>query len=201
MEFNQKLQELRKQKNLTQEELAEQLFVSRTAISKWESGRGYPNLDSLKAIAKFFNVTIDELLSGEELLTVSEEDNKQKQQHLRDIIFSLLDIGALLLVFLPFFGQKENGIIESVSLLSLTGSASYLTISYYFIVFIFVTYGILTLIFQTCEKAFWVNNKSKISLILSIIGTFLFIISRQPYAAAFLLMFLIIKVSMLIKQQ
>lgn len=201
MEFNQKLQELRRQKNLTQEELAEQLFVSRTAVSKWESGRGYPNLDSLKAIAKFFNVTIDELLSGEELLTVSEEDNKQKQQHLCDIIFSLLDIGALLLVFLPFFGQKENGIIESVSLLSLTGSASYLTISYYFIVFIFVTYGILTLVFQSCEKAFWINNKSKISLILSIIGTFLFIISRQPYAAAFLLMFLIIKVSMLVKQQ
>lgn len=200
MEFNQKLQELRKQKNLTQEELAEQLFVSRTAISKWESGRGYPNIESLKAIANFFNVTIDELLSGEELLTVSEEDNKRKQ-HLRDIIFSLLDIGALLLVFLPFFGQKENGIIESVSLLSLTGSASYLTISYYLIVFIFITYGILTLVFQSYEKAFWINNKSKISLILSIIGTFLFIISRQPYAAVFLLMFLIIKVSMLIKQQ
>lgn len=201
MEFNQKLQELRKQKNLTQEELAEQLFVSRTAVSKWESGRGYPNIESLKAIANFFNVTIDELLSGEELLTVSEEDNKRTQQHLRDIIFGLLDIGALLLVFLPFFGQKENGIIESVSLLSLTGSVSYLTISYYFIVFIFVTYGILTLVFQSYEKAFWINNKSKISLILSIIGTILFIISRQPYAAVFLLMFLIIKVSMLIKQQ
>lgn len=38
MEFNEKLQELRKNKNLTQEQLAEMLFVSRTAISKWESG-------------------------------------------------------------------------------------------------------------------------------------------------------------------
>ena len=47
---------------LTQEELAESLYVSRTAISKWESGRGYPNIDSLKAISKFFSVTIDELL-------------------------------------------------------------------------------------------------------------------------------------------
>ena len=46
MEFNEKLLELRKQKGLTQEELAEVLFVSRTAISKWESGRGYPNIDS-----------------------------------------------------------------------------------------------------------------------------------------------------------
>ena len=44
MEFNEKLQELRKQRGLTQEELAERLYVSRTAISKWESGRGYPNI-------------------------------------------------------------------------------------------------------------------------------------------------------------
>ena len=48
MEFNEKLQKLRKEQNLTQEELAEKLFVSRTAISKWESGRGYPSIDSLK---------------------------------------------------------------------------------------------------------------------------------------------------------
>ena len=63
MEFHEKLQELRKQKGLTQEQLAQQLYVSRAAVSKWESGRGYPNLDSLKALAKFYSVTIDELLS------------------------------------------------------------------------------------------------------------------------------------------
>ena len=61
MEFNEKLQELRKSKGLTQEELAEALYVSRTAILKWESGRGYPSIDSLKEISKFFSVTIDEL--------------------------------------------------------------------------------------------------------------------------------------------
>ena len=48
MEFSEKLQKLRKDRSLTQEELAEALFVSRTAISKWESGRGYPSIDSLK---------------------------------------------------------------------------------------------------------------------------------------------------------
>ena len=60
-----KLQQLRKHKGLTQEELAERLYVSRTAVSKWESGRGYPSIDSLKEISKFFSVTIDELLSSE----------------------------------------------------------------------------------------------------------------------------------------
>ena len=103
MELNEKLQELRKQKGLTQEELAEALYVSRTAISKWESGRGYPNIDSLKAIAKFFCVSIDDLLSGEEILILAEEDNKQKQSHLRDLLFGLLDLSVLLLLFLPLF--------------------------------------------------------------------------------------------------
>ena len=68
MEFNEKLQELRKQKGLTQDELAKKLYVSRTAVSKWELGRGYPNIESLKAIAKFFSVTVDELLSSNEIL-------------------------------------------------------------------------------------------------------------------------------------
>lgn len=71
MELSEKLQELRKEKGLTQEELAEALFVSRTAISKWESGRGVPNIESLKAISKFFSVSIDELLSGEEILKIT----------------------------------------------------------------------------------------------------------------------------------
>ena len=100
MELNEKLQELRKQKGLTQEELAGALYVSRTAISKWESGRGYPNIDSLKAIARFFSVSIDELLSGEELLTIAEEDTKQTQTHFRDLVFGLLDICVGLLLFL-----------------------------------------------------------------------------------------------------
>ena len=82
MELSEKLQELRKEKGLTQEELAEALFVSRTAISKWESGRGVPNIESLKAISKFFSVSIDELLSGEEILKIADEDNKQKEKDL-----------------------------------------------------------------------------------------------------------------------
>ena len=73
MEFNEKLQELRKQRGLTQEELAELLYVSRTAISKWESGRGYPNIDSLKAISKYFSVSLDELLSSDAILTIAEQ--------------------------------------------------------------------------------------------------------------------------------
>lgn len=170
MEFNEKLQELRKQKNLTQEELAQKLFVSRTAVSKWESGRGYPNIESLKAISKFFCVTVDELLSGDELLSISEEDNKKKEARLRDLVFGLLDISVVTLLFLPFFGQKTNGIIQSISLLSLTDIPSYLKTGYYAIVTIIPVSGVLSLVFQNSEKEFRLQNK--ISLCLNTIGVF-----------------------------
>ena len=200
MEFNKKLQELRKQKGLTQEELAHALFVSRTAISKWESGRGYPNIDSLKAIAKFFNVSIDELLSGEQLLSLAEEDTKQKESYARNLVFGLLDLSASMFLFLPLFGQKENEIIKGVSLLSLNSISPYLKIGYYAVIIGLILWGILTLALQNCEQVFWVRNKIKASLFLSTIGVVLFIISLQPYAAIFLFAFLIIKILMLIKK-
>ncbi|MBQ7052500.1 MAG: helix-turn-helix transcriptional regulator [Clostridia bacterium] len=201
MEFNEKLQELRKQKELTQEELAEVLFVSRSAISKWEAGRGYPNIDSLKAIAKYFGVTIDELLSGDELLTLAEEDTKQREKHFRDLVFGLLDCSIALFFFLPFFGQKADTIIQEVSLLFLTEIAPYLRIAYFVVIIGMIVSGILTLALQNCYQAFWVNNKRKISLVLNAVGALLFIISLQPYAAAFLFIFLVIKVLMLVKWQ
>ena len=199
MEFNEKLQELRKQKNMTQEDLAASLYVSRTAVSKWESGRGYPNIDSLKAIAKFFGVTVDELLSGEELLSVAHEDGKQKENRIHDLVFGLLDISAALLLFLPFFGQKTGDLIQSVSLLALTDVEPYLRIFYFIFVSAIILSGILTLAFQNFEKSFRTENKRKISLILNVVGSLLFIVSLQPYAATFLFVFLAIKALLLIK--
>ena len=201
MEFNEKLQELRKQKGLTQEELAEVLFVSRAAVSKWESGRGYPNIDSLKAISKFFGVTIDELLSSDELLTIAEEDTRQKNNHIRDLVFGLLDCSIAMLFFLPFFGQKTNAIIQEVSLLSLSEIAPYLKLAYWIVVIGMIASGLATLALQNCHHAFWVKHKAKLSLTFNAVGALLFIISLQPYAASFLFLFLAIKVVMLIKQQ
>ena len=199
MEFNEKLQELRKNKGLTQEELAEALYVSRTAISKWESGRGYPSLESLKEIAKYFSVTIDELLSSDEIMSIAQEDNKQKENHFRSLVFGLLDICVLMFFFLPFFGQKANGVVQEVSLLSLNGIATYLSVAYNIVVIAIITFGIATLAFQNCKKAFWLKNKDKISLISNATAVLLFIISSQPYAGAFLFVFLIIKAMMLVK--
>ena len=200
MEFNEKLQELRKQRGLTQEELAEKLYVSRTAISKWESGRGYPNIESLKAIAKFFEVTVDELLSTDEILTIAEEDNKRKEKHFCDLIYGLLDLSIIMLLFLPFFAEKADGIIRSVSLIDLDSVQLYLKIAYFAVVILMIIMGILILALQNCQCVAWSKSKTTISLILGAITVLLFMISSQPYAAVFAFALLVIKVLTLIKR-
>ena len=200
MEFNEKLQELRKQKGLTQEELAEKLFVSRTAISKWESGRGYPNIDSLKPVAKFFGVTVDELLSGDELLILAQEDNKQKARRFQDLVFGLLDLSVAMFLFLPLFGQSSGGTVQSVSLLNLTEISPHVRAVYFTVVIGLSAWGILTLALQNFDRIFRAQSKRIISLILNAVGVIVFIISPQPYAAVFLFVYLVIKALMLIKK-
>lgn len=62
MELKDKLQELRKNKNLSQEKLAEKLDVSRQAVAKWENGETYPDIDNLISLSDIFNITLDRLL-------------------------------------------------------------------------------------------------------------------------------------------
>ena len=193
MEFHEKLQHLRKQRGLTQEELAQALYVSRTAISKWESGRGYPNIDSLKAIAKFFGVSIDGLLSGEEALNIAEEESRQARKTSLDMMFALLDCSAALFLFLPLFGQTADGTVHAVSLPALEGIPPYLKAAYFGAVIAAVLLGIAGLALKDGRCACWNKNKNGLSMLIGGLSAFLFVISRQPYAAGFALVFLMIK--------
>lgn len=199
MDFQDKLKELRKNRGLTQEELAQALFVSRTAISKWESGKGYPNIDSLKAISKYFCVSLDDLLSTDEIITIAEEDGKQKERHLRNLVFGLLDCSIAMFLFLPFFGQRVDGVIQEVSVLMLTEEEIYIKIPYLIIVFSMTVWGILMLALQDCQVSFWLQKKDKVSLGLGAVGALFFMLSRQPYASAYLFLILVIQALMLIK--
>lgn len=198
MELCEKLQELRKRRALTQEELAAALYVSRTAISKWESGRGYPNIDSLKAISRFFGVTIDDLLSGEELLSLAEEAQQQQAANDRNLVFALLDISMALFLFLPVFGQNTDGAMRSVSLTALTGLSAYLTSAYWLIIIAMIATGAAILLRKDAQSV-WMQHARKLSLLLGAAAVLLFIISRQPYAAVIAFVFLIIKALMLLK--
>ena len=201
MKFSDKLQQLRKRENFTQEELAERLYVSRTAVSKWESGRGYPSIDSLKAIAKLFSVSVDELLSSEELISLAETESKEKVQNLSDVIFGTLDCAMVMLFFLPFFAQQGDNTIYMVSLPALKDLPAYIYLPYILLVSLTILFGVATLALQNLQARAWMKSKLLLSLVLSIVGVLIFISTSQPYAAVFVFCLLIIKGVSFIKQR
>ncbi len=201
MEFNEKLQKLRTNENLTQEELAEKLYVSRAAISKWESGRGYPSIDSLKAIAKYFHVTIDELIGSEEIVDLAEQDMKSSNKIYTALICGILDCLTLLLFFLPVFGNVGKTEGESVSLLAMTGAGLWLKIVFISVIGMTILNGFCTVIISNFDKPAWNKHRVVTGVILSILGTMLFILSRQPYAGVFYLCILVIKGILVIKSK
>ena len=74
---------LRRERHMTQTELADRLYITEKAVSKWECGNGFPDLDNIGKLAAFFDISIDELLQAKEkdkLETVSEEQILQLQE-------------------------------------------------------------------------------------------------------------------------
>lgn len=198
MEFKEKLQSLRTSKKLTQEELAEKLFVSRTAISKWESGRGYPSIDSLKVISEFFGVTIDELIGGEEMVTLAEQDIKESSKRYTTLICGILDCLAVLLFLLPVFGNGSGG---SVALLAITGVGAWLKAVFIVTAALTVLNGFCTVVISNFGRPVWDKHRLVTGMILSIIGTTVFILARQPYAGVFCLCLLVIKGFLVMKRR
>lgn len=198
MEFNEKLQKLRKEESLTQEELAEKLFVSRTAISKWESGRGYPSIDSLKVIAKHFNITIDELIGSEEVISLAEQDKMETNKKYSALICGILDCLMALLFFLPIFG---NGSESAVSMFAITNINGWLKTVFISVTGLTVLNGFCGVVISNFNKTVWNKHRLITGIALSIIGTVLFILTRQPYAGIFYLCVLIIKGVLLIKSK
>ena len=199
MEFSEKLQQLRKQKELTQEQLAEKLYVSRAAVSKWESGRGWPNLDSLKDIAEFFGISLDELLSSKELLDVARAEKKQALGRLSGLTFATLDVLTVAFLFLPLFGQREGEGIRAVTLWRYTDVSAGLRIAYFAVLLLLPLWGVGQFLLRKREKAPWIGKL--LSLALSAGAILLFAISRQPYVTALLFLLFLLKIVLLIQEK
>lgn len=198
MEFNEKLQELRKKKGLTQEELAKELFVSRTAISKWESGRGYPNIDSFKEISRFFGVSIDELICHDEIITAAENEKQETIGSYTALICGVLDFLNVLLLFIPVFGNGEKA--TAVSLFGLTETALWIVIVYAAVIGLTVLNGICAVIISRLDKPVMNKHLLITGAVLSVLAVFLFIITRQPYAGIMCFTILILKVFLIISK-
>ena len=198
MDFGKKIQKLRKQNKWTQEELAQKLYISRTAVSKWERGASYPNIDSLKDIANLFNITIDELLSTEEIINIAKKENNSNINKTSNLIYGLLDIISILFIFLPIFAYKIDNIIYSVSLTNQNDISNTIKILYIIILSILSLIGIVELILN------FIDNKIQrkiniISIIVESLSIIFFIITRQTYLTSFIFILFIIKVLIIIK--
>ena len=192
MEFNEKLQELRKSKSLTQEELAEALFVSRTAISKWEQGRGYPSIDSLKEISRFFSVSIDDLICSEEIISAAADEKKECVKKYISLICNTLDIFLALLLFLPVFGNGTDHPV-SVSLYAIKGLNTWIKTVFAALISLAVLNGICGVIINHFDKPVWNRHRLMTVMVLSVACVAVFILTRQPYAGIICLAVLVVK--------
>ena len=199
MEFGEKIQKLRNQNKWTQEQLAEKLYVSRTAVSKWESGKGYPNIDSLKDIAKLFKITIDELLSSEEIIDIAKKENTSNIKRTNNLIYGLLDIISVLFIFLPLYAHRTENFVYSVSLISTNDISNIIKVSYIVILSILSLIGIAELIMNFVDNKKFQRIVNVISLIVETISILFFAISRQTYLTAIIFIILIIKIVVIIK--
>ena len=199
MEFGEKIQKLRNQNKWTQEQLAEKLYVSRTAVSKWESGKGYPNIDSLKDIAKLFNKTIDELLSSEEIIDIAKRENTSNIKRTNNLIYGLLDIISVLFIFLPLYAQKTENFVYSVSLISTNDISNIIKVLYIVILSILSLIGIAEIIMNFIDNKKMQRMVNIISLIIETFSILFFAISRQTYLTAIIFIILIIKIVVIIK--
>lgn len=192
MEFNEKLKQLRKSNGLTQEDLAEALYVSRTAVSKWESGRGYPNIESLKDIATLFSVSIDDLLSGEKLISIAQKENKSNIRNLCNLLFGVADLFSVMLIILPLYPDKIDEFVYSVNLLNYTQVSDVNIKIYWALYIILFAFGVLKVVFSKLRYEKYNKFLIYASIIINVISVLFLALTREVYAVvvAFLLLFI-----------
>lgn len=199
MEFHEKLQELRKSRGLTQEELAEALFVSRTAVSKWESGRGYPSIDSLKEISRYFSVTIDDLLSGEKLLSIAEKENRSNIRGMCDLLSGIVDLLSLTLIILPLYPNTVGGHVYSVNLFAYAETTAFNRAVYWILFLLLIAFGIVRLLLTNLGIEKYRRLLADASMLISVLAVLFLAMAREPYALTVVFLLLVIKGIFLLK--
>lgn len=194
MEFHEKLQELRKNRKLTQEELAEAIFVSRAAVSKWESGRGYPNIDFLKELSAFFEVTIDDLLSGEMLLSIAEKENKSNIQSICDRLLGIIDVCSIMLIVWPLYPNTVNGFIYSVNLFEYTQTTSGIRMMYWGMFLTLIIVGTVKLLVANTGNIRLNKVMTIVSILISSMLVLILAMTREAYAIIVVFLLLMVKV-------
>lgn len=196
MELGEKLKQLRTERNMTQEQLAAELYVSRTAVSKWETGGGSPNLDSLQAIARLFDVTVDDLLSDDDGEHARERDRKRTgmRRH-RLLAFGALDVLTGVLTFLPLCSLREGDHVLHVPLLA-SGNLEAVVITCLVLLLGTAALGITEVALARRAPRAVSRAVTLAALSLQVLAVLAFSAIREPYAAISVFVLLLAKVAL-----
>ena len=157
-------------------------------------------MESLKCISKLFFISIDELLSNDELLELAERDKCANIGRIIGLVFGALDVITLAFLFLPLFGQQEGNYVRAVTLLNHTGMGDTLRWFFVGILALLSAFGVFELVVELINPERWLSLCRLCSLALHAAAVFLFAVSRQPYVTALLFLLFVVKVLLLIQE-
>lgn len=198
MELSEKIQKIRKEQGLTQAQFAEQLYVSRTAVSKWETGRGIPSIDSLQMIAKLSGISLDELLQTEEIIVVAENEKKESINRFALCVDGIFNMAAAVSLLLPIYKMETQGRFYAVPLYQFTG---WLAPVYLLLTIAMVLCGIVQIVINRSEHDKFKVHINLLGMFLNVGAVFVLILSAQPYPALLYFTLLLIKGAIMLMKQ
>ena len=196
MDFGEKLKALRTERGLTQEQLAARLYVSRTAVSKWETGGGSPNLDSLQAVARLFDVSVDDLLSADDLIVLARDERRSTARSSGMLSFGLLDVLAVVFAFIPLYGVDDGSFVRMATLADYGASvdfgASFAVMAAAVVSLMFV--GAVEILLAAAGSRRAARIVALVGFAVQALAVVLFASTMQPYATTLMFALLLAKV-------
>ncbi len=196
MDFGEKLKALRNERGLTQEQLAARLYVSRTAVSKWETGGGSPNLDSLQAVARLFDVSVDDLLSADDLIVLARDERRSTARSSGMLSFGLLDVLAVVFAFIPLYGVDDGSFVRMANLADYGASvdfgASFAVMAAAVVSLMFV--GAVEIVLAAAGSRRAARIVALVGFAVQALAVVLFASTMQPYATTLMFVLLLAKV-------
>ena len=196
MDFGEKLKALRTERGLTQEQLAARLYVSRTAVSKWETGGGSPNLDSLQVVARLFDVSVDDLLSTDDLIVLARDERRSTARSSGMLSFGLLDVLAVVFAFIPLYGVDDGSLVRMANLADYGASvdfgASFAVMAAAVVSLMFV--GAVEIVLAAAGSRRAARIVALVGFAVQALAVVLFASTMQPYATTLMFALLLAKV-------
>lgn len=196
MDFGEKLKALRTERGLTQEQLAARLYVSRTAVSKWETGGGSPNLDSLQVVARLFDVSVDDLLSTDDLIVLARDERRSTARSSGMLSFGLLDVLAVVFAFIPLYGVDDGSFVRMANLADYGASvdfgASFAVMAAAVVSLMFV--GAVEIVLAAAGSRRAARIVALVGFAVQALAVVLFASTMQPYATTLMFVLLLAKV-------